>query len=1422
MASERVIWTALPNQRDTGNRLRLSVHVSPRLSGGGATLGGYPAFANWPKRLESLAFAVEFDNGLSLEAIAEPLADPELWLRLFPATTPVMPHQFRDHSQRDLHVFPVSEVHEFLQTTYGKVGAAGTGVPSVDSSTGPLADFRPLARVAQVITDSSSFYQELDKAHSKGGGPGQVIEDNIADAGLSPSAQAAQNAFFNAYRFYYRPASQRPDLPADYIEPPPAVPDFDFHQRVAQLADHPTLLRMLGLVVDLIVDVGSAGAMPPSTGTVRVIPKGDLPESPPITPLTRYDLDGTWFGAAPANSSRLSRGLLRVSNEHYTLYQVDVDGAALQVVGFASTLEALRDTKRRDPHQAAEATVPALRSAGIALARQGRGHALLEDLKDRKAKNATIESGGTAVFSAEDLVRGYRVDVEERSKDGQRRWRSLHRRIAAHVVKGGANQQPRELEPITDEGYLKATSASGERTDHPVPVSDDLYLHEAVVGWHGWSLSAPRPGKNIVEPGQGDNGSSIARYDPEAGNPSPLVSAIAVAPRTLPRLRIGGEYRMRVRTVDLAGNSLAFSEEDYRSDEGDVVTEPTVYRRFEPVPSPTVLRRHLDTEGESLEHLVIRSNLGMTAQQYVTSPQVVQSLQDAGAAHAYAADSQRHLAAPKASEQMAEEDGKFDAAFGAPPATAQALATSALRVALREEGTFLDPMIVDPASGLATVPQTTITLHPPGTPLPPRGEAPPQGAYAIYPDESVLLPYLPDPWAIGVSLTGYDHAGAEVAHLTAAFPGDWPAPAPFRVRLTEGALGMAFVEGVLEVTLPKAHVVRARLSSVFPPRRLGDFGVWPWIQMQSTAALSDALAKEARDGRHWMLTPFRWMTFTHAVQQPLEVPDMSGVAHGRKEGSTYASFSGAIVNHALSTGRLDVFGEWTEDVDLVTDDEPRMTEFGTAVPHSAQAFGFDIGPGETLAHVNEKGAPGRLARHEFGDTKYRAITYHSVATTRFREYFPTTITGDLANIQRTESVTGGDGTPKPALVHHIESSARPAAPVVLYVVPTFRWERDDASPTRRHTRRGNAVRVWLRRPWFSSGDGELLAVVLEPALAKPAAWQAVGIRDLAKASSAPSYHAARIAAARRLARKGAPAQVAGRRALPSGASAFEMLASPQLAIEAITSVLLPDEETRRRMKPYVTNWGGDPVWQSALCTQPPTAASFPRRVTQAWGVSLEELPGVQVAIAAHPVHFDRDGRKLWYCDIEINAGATYWPFVRLALARYQPHSVQGMHLSRVVMTDFMQLAPDRTADVTVTDGVAHVSVRGYSGRNILATIPANVFLPGIEELGGAGETTPNTTMRMALERRVPGIPGDLGWERVGSEVTLAPQAVGYHVAWSGSIGVQAAAGSPGQFRIVLTESETFLRDYMQGDPIVSTSPLDFVRERVVYADTFEL
>src|SRR5262249_4070534 len=242
-------------------------------------------------------------------------------------------------------------------------------LPSIDDAAGPLALFAALEGLTSRVADSSSFWDELRRGHEKKDRrDGRVVTEAIADGRLSPSQQEHQNSLFQAYPFYYRPASQRPDFPEKYVEPPPDVPKFDFHEILSLLADHPVLLRRAGLVIDLAVDLERPVDVLPAAGVVRIVPHGDLPEDPPTCPWTPYDLGADLFGAQAQPEARMERGVLPLAPEFWDLFQVDVDGAALQAVAFGDTLGRLRDPERRNPETPAEAGAPALRSAGLALA----------------------------------------------------------------------------------------------------------------------------------------------------------------------------------------------------------------------------------------------------------------------------------------------------------------------------------------------------------------------------------------------------------------------------------------------------------------------------------------------------------------------------------------------------------------------------------------------------------------------------------------------------------------------------------------------------------------------------------------------------------------------------------------------------------------------------------------------------------------------------------------------------------------------------------------------------------------------------------------------------------------------------------------------------------------------------------------------
>ena len=170
---------------------------------------------------------------------------------------------------------------------------------------------------------------------------------------------------------------------------------------------------------------------------------------------------------------------------------------------------------------------------------------------------------------------------------------------------------------------------------------------------------------------------------------------------------------------------------------------------------------------------------------------------------------------------------------------------------------------------------------------------------------------------------------------------------------------------------------------------------------------------------------------------------------------------------------------------------------------------------------------------------------------------------------------------------------------------------------------GNILRVYIGRPWFQTGAGELLGVVV----------------------AAPP--------------PGAP--------LPS------------------------------TLAPFVSGYGLDPVFEAGRL-KTAAATDFTLAVHQGKALLLEEQTGTVpwVDVAGHEVAWDKD-RQLWFSDIEIStiSATTYFPFVKLALVRYQPSSLKGLELSRVVQADFIQVTPDRVVTMSFpTPTTVKVAVAG--------------------------------------------------------------------------------------------------------------------------------
>ena len=928
--------------------------------------------------------------------------------------------------------------------------------------------------------------------------------------------------------------------------------------------------------------------------------------------------------------------------KQYEVVQLDTDGAAIKTLDFAANLIRAGNPEFNSDDTPTDFSVPSLRSGGIAVARVGRATNMHAALLAARKHDTDAAANQDVMLDAEDLVRGYCVDVWH---SATKSWHPLCRRVGTYDFLTAG-----ETLEIEDEGWVSTAVSSASDGS-----SDDLYVQEQLFRWRGWSLVVPRPGLTI------DKDGLAADIQNKPQDEFQLKTDFKAAPGSLPRLRYGDSYRLRARAVDLAGNSAPFG--DPRSDDFSLATAPVVFGRFEPVANPALVRRSLRIEGDSMERMVIRSNFNTTA----------------------ADGDERHVAPPKIDQLTAEMDARFDSSEG-----------------------------LDKAAYAGIIAREAGGYHVGGTIDSNNNQLP------YFDVDSLPQPYLSDPVARGAAFRGLPGNAPGVPFPVPFIDpdqADWPDTRTFRLQLVEGDPGGAEfdpITRVLKVTLPKAEILNVRYNCYLESNDLAKLALWEWLSSDpgvSEEQLAE-LKNQAVQGSHWMFTPFRELMLVHAVQQPLLAPEFSpGLLAIKALGATFAQLSDTMSLSGKSTIKVNVLGEWTDPIDALG--EPKWE----TVPGRSEAFEIPVAYQDTDLQFR--------GRHEVGDTKHRFVDYTAVATTRFAEYF-------------TEGTT--PFTRQSAAPHRVNilNSARPDSPEVLYVVPTFGWAGQAGDDSLTSTRTGGGLRVYMERPWWSSGDGELLGVVIWP---RPRALAGQG-----------------------------------------------------------TVALLPPE-IPNELRTLATQWGMDPIWTSEpLEVDTPITDHFTRAVATNSDLTLDELPGTTVSVAGHKVGYDED-RQLWYCDIDIDVGDAYYPFIRLALARYQPDSVDDAHLSRVVLADFAQVAPNRTVSVAFAS----------SPIDLIVTLAR----PGYERSAGVRD---GAIVEVTVEQRIEGRPGDLGWAPVTDGVfpleipELRRDAT---PVWTGPV-VLPEPRSSRPFRLVIREYEQHL--FMETDRTTENKTV----RRLVYADILEL
>lgn len=1379
-------------------KLRFSATVAFRLTRGdgsvsNTTLAAYPALKDWPSFLEGIGFGVQLsgfgDN--QYDATLLNATRPDAWTRLFPESLVVKPQPPDSYDAREkkaIRSYPRREVTTSIRKLHAgsQVSAASDAIviaPIPRSIlTSSLAPLRTLRTTPALRSTVNSFISLQD-----GDPETWVITRADRNTKLASSLRPASD-FAQLSRYYGRLLQVSEDYSP---RPRPAFPQHDFHQLAALALLQPAVARSLGLILDFEAEVPAF----PNNGDMRLTAEYTAPglDRGDVFFRTAYELTSSGF-EIPASEGGLYDGAgryLRLGDS--SVFDVedgfDIDSAALK----ASDAE-----EQFDPNPV-DSDLPALRTTGIGINRVDNSLRIAtQRLRDRKRfnmafgrtedKKVTLKLSDRVeapefINHAEDLVRGFRFDVWDEATET---WRSLHQRSGSYLV--GPEGDAVELvlaRQDGDEGFMSVVPSRPRRVSNAQAApSDEYFVSETLMRWGGWSLSVPRVGAPITNDDRVLERNGVDPAFPRPDAPAGRVVTRMNRAHDLPRLRFGRTYRFRARVVDVAGNSLGLDDSTRPEDMGDTASAPVTFRRYDPVESPTLVYRDNPTPGEGVHELVVRSE---------------------NATEFSGGISRRLIPPPPTSQWMAECHGKFDASL-ASDTRARNQYEQLLRnreglswEVLEESGKY-----VPITSGGFRIPEQ------PG-------------------GDRVPVPYLVDPVVERARIANLpgDVDGEEWVRFGAE---GWPnlLAAKLVLRKDREVAGVgSFVPpangDTIDVALTKGDVRVLRISSAMALESADLFGLFNWSMdevqerfpdMDLTTFRSIARRRVAA-GAHRAITPPQEVRLVHAVRKPLAPPnfELRGNADSpfawrtfRNEGETVARVTGEIGYSPRSTGRLDVRATWVN----VVDEGPGKADPTIGKPKGVAVFSRELDrntvpAGLTVDH-DATGVGYNEAVHEIGDTRHHRVKYFSKATSAFLPYFrqevkvvlvssdfgslgatnisraPVTVVGVTSKrayiegqhytLNRTTGVlTRRRVAPVGPLINeavivsfipgdieweaapverHVAATERPDPPVLHSVVPTFRWNRamtpgaPGRPPKLNSHRSGGGLRIWLERPWWSSGEDEKLGIIVAP-------------------------------------------------------------------LEAIA----PNGDSQD----FLSMSGTDPISDSRNTSRFLRASQFsggeaPVRVSLAENGRLME-------VVPYPVQYD-SGRDMWFADITVapNLGsqvAGYFPFVRLALVRFQPYAVdhdapakhpasntltgdqQTLNVSSVVITDFIQVAPERDVYLDRANRTVAVRVVGESyvrleNEATLVAVPA-----------GRGPTE----MVVTLQRRDTAIADpELCWVTTPSvtatgrprsaPVTLTPTqrpSDRYIFDWNGSIILPPAVGtrSP-EYRLLVEEFETHYSD----------------------------
>lgn len=972
---------------------------------------------------------------------------------------------------------------------------------------------------------------------------------------------------------------------------------LSFSQHLSLLTNVPPLMELVGLILEFDIDTSMLNGF----NLISIAPDGN-PGLAVVSCKTAYSLSPS-FTPTVRDSSVLQNGYFALNDAtRFSVQSLSPESAAAKTTAFHNSMWSRLSCKASRDRDTQLGTVPAVPHSVLFRDRKEDVNVPLLPppkstlglgLFDSKRQDALVKKLSTppdpnSLF-AEDLVASYAVDVFASNQ-----WHHLTRRKETYTF-----PHPAKKVVIASRETGIRTSLSQASDILPGDTDTPPYsLNDAIFVWKDSSLVVSRKEKDRLP----NRASDVERTSsPWSGNGYKLETELPEfeegpngeddpsKPFVIPPQRFGNSYIFAMRPVFITGNALPFNP-DYATSLGC----KGVLRRAEPVLGPRLIDDgNTSWKKEQLNRMVINSKVSTWNGQLSFNP-----------------------------------DRSISRRFITPPGQARA-------VVERYDATGKDL-----ESGATFLPVTHVGGLPPllggitGT------------TEAERESDRKKAPFLPDPACIGALVRFRTIDGAVVCSNSVQFYSStrrWPHFILHEILLEPAKGDAASIQFhkaesnqsgylsddslVVHCRVPTGQTMVLELSSVLPPGSAATHGVVQY-GLDNQIINPEATA-DIEGGEYPLITPPVYVSMIHAVDEPARTfafdftnlqpfpvalecgagrSGASGQATDKRAYNRAAQTASAQLTPSLtfdpqSTGKVSIDAKWTEWVDDVNVAKPYQRTVTQHVwEQSFEKGGTSTSGGKTngcsvelpdLSPVTP--AP---VNHNPGDTRFRSIEYRCIGTSRYAEYF-----------SKTE--------PRVSPIVKVEmlSSSAPPPPKVLYIKPTFWW---DLSGDKVRRKRSNGVRVFLDRPWYASGNAEMLGVIVEDS-------------SQAQDCSVNLLNAT------------GPYLQAG--SLPSAfGDSFSL-------------------------------WGADPIWDS---TQ--TANGNVRLLNPSLFKGGLTVNGQRAALAGYSPQFDEDLR-LWYCDIPFSNPVYYGVFVRLSLVRYQPNAITGQDLSTCVSTGFSILNPDRIATV---------------------------------------------------------------------------------------------------------------------------------------------